>query len=240
MTADANDYPAMPIWLLFASALSMLAALYMIFVWVSTEVTMGIIQRIFYFHVSAASAAFWGAFVGGIASLLYLKTQNPAHDDLAVAANESVLVFSAINIIMGSMWGRRSWGIWWTWDARLTSSLLLVLIYVAYITVRKAAPVERRGVIGSVICLFGMADVPMIYMSNRLFRTQHPAPVIGADDESGLDPDMLFTLLFAHVAMLLFWWCVVRVRRRVAQLERKLEFLPHKAHETLDRTSSFL
>jgi heme exporter protein C len=223
--------------LIVAAAFCMLGALYLMFVWVSTEVTMGIIQRIFYFHVPAATVAFWAVFVGGGASLLYLKTRNAIYDDLAVAANESVVVFSAINIIMGSMWARRSWGVWWTWDARLTSSLLLVLIYVAYITVRKAAPVERRGAIGSIICLFGVADVPLIYMSNRLFRTQHPAPVIGGEEGSGLDPDMLLTFIFAHVAMFLLWWCIVRIRRRIAQLERTLDFVSPKALDTVEGAS---
>ena len=223
--------------LLISAAGAMIAALYLMFVWVSTEMTMGIIQRVFYFHVPAATVAFWAVFVGGGASVLYLKTQDPAYDDLALAANESVLIFSLINILMGSIWGRRAWGIWWTWDARLTSSLVLVLIYVAYLAVRKAAPVERRGAISSVVCLFGMADVPLIYFSNRLFRTQHPAPVIGGDENSGLDPDMLFTFLFAHVAMFLVWWCIVRVRRRLAQLERKVDFLSRCAFERIEQDS---
>lgn len=233
MKSKTNDTPALPPWLLATSMLSMLVALYLMFMWVSTEVTMGIIQRIFYFHVPAASAAFWAAFVGGCASLLYLKTQDPAYDDLALAANESVIVFFAINIILGSMWGRRAWGIWWTWDARLTSSLVFILIYVSYVTVRKAAPIDKRATIGSVVCLLGVADVPLIYMSNRLFRTQHPAPVIGGGEGSGLASDMLVTFIVAHVAMLLLWWCVVRVRRRVAQLERKLEFLSRNALEAM-------
>jgi heme exporter protein C len=83
----------------------MLAALYLIFVWVSTEATMGIIQRIFYFHVPAAAVSFWAIFVGGIASLLYLKTRDYKYDEIAAAANESVLVFQAINILLGSIWG---------------------------------------------------------------------------------------------------------------------------------------
>lgn len=233
MTGRTDTAPAVPLWLLCPAAASMLIALYLIFVWVSTEVTMGIIQRIFYFHVPAATASFVGVFVGGVASLLYLKTKDPHHDDLALAANESVVIFEAINIVMGSIWARRVWGMWWTWDARLTSSLVLLLIYIAYITVRKATPLEQRGTIGAVICLFGMADVPLIYMSNRLFRTQHPAPVIGGGENSGLDQDMLITLLVAHVAMILFWWCVVRVRRRVERMERKLEVLSRQAHEAM-------
>jgi heme exporter protein C len=230
-----DDKPALPVWLLLPAALSILTVVYLTFVWVSTEVTMGIIQRIFYFHVPAAITAFWAVFVGGLASLLYLKTGDAKYDDLAVSTNESVVIFSAINIILGSIWGRRVWGFWWTWDARLTSSLLLVLIYVGYLMVRKASPIERRGTIGAVLCLFGMADVPLIYMSNRLFRTQHPAPVIGGGENTGLDPDMLFTFIAANVAMLLLWWCVVRVRRRVARLERKLEWLSRRAHEAVSQ-----
>jgi heme exporter protein C len=226
-----DDEPAVRLWLLIVATLSMSVALYLMFMWVSTEVTMGIIQRIFYFHVPAATAAFCGVFAGGVASLLYLKTRAARFDDLAVAANESVIVFSAINIIMGSIWARRAWGMWWTWDARLTTSLLLVLIYFAYLAVRKAAPIESRAAIGAVLCVFGMVDVPLIYMSNRIFRTQHPAPVIGGGENSGLDPDMLVTFVAAHVAMLLLWWCIVRIRRGVQRLERKLEFLARRAHE---------
>ena len=197
---------------------------------------MGIIQRIFYFHVPAAMAAFWAVFVGGVASILFLKSKDVRFDDLALAANESVLVFSAVNIILGSIWAKRVWGIWWTWDARLTSSLVLVLIYVAYLVARKATPIEQRGTIGAFICIFGMADVPLIYMSNRLFRTQHPSPVIAGGADSGLDPDMLVTLIAATVSMLPVWWCIVRVRRRVERLNRKLEFLSRRVHESASRS----
>lgn len=231
MRLRPNSSPALPMWLLLSSATAMLVALYLIFVWVSTEVTMGIIQRIFYFHVPAATASFLAVFVGGASSFLYLKTKDGRYDDLALAANESVIVFGAINIIMGSIWARRAWGIWWTWDARLTSALVLVLIYFSYLAVRKAAPMEQRATLGAAICIFGMADVPLIYMSNRWFRTQHPTPVIGGGENSGLDPDMMLTFVAAHIAMLLLWWCVVKVRRRVARLERKLDHLSRRAHE---------
>ena len=234
MTATDDDKPAISKWLLLSAAISMLIGLYLTFVWVSTEVTMGIIQRIFYFHVPAATAAFCATFVGGVASLLYLIKKDARYDDLALAANESVIVFSAINIIMGSIWARRAWGIWWTWDARLTSSLLLVLIYIGYLRVRNATPLERRGAISAVFCFFGMVDVPLIYMSNRLFRTQHPAPVIGGGENSGLDPDMLLTFVVMNAAMLLLWWSIVRVRCRLARLERKLEWLPRRVHDSVD------
>jgi heme exporter protein C len=211
--------------LLPTAGVAMLLALYLIFMWVPTEATMGIIQKIFYFHVPAGIVAFWAAFIGGAASLLYLKTRDPRHDDLALAANESVVVFSAINILLGALWGKRVWGIWWTWDARLTSAFLLLLIYCAYLILRRSTPREQRAVVSAVVCLFGMADVPLVYLSNRLFRTQHPSPVLGGGDDSGLAPEMLATFIACNVAMFLLWWCILRARRRVATLERRLDAL---------------
>jgi heme exporter protein C len=225
-----DDCPELPTWLIFSASLSMLCALYMIFVWVSTEETMGVIQRIFYFHVPAAMVSFWAVFVGGAASILYLRTKNIKYDDLALAANESIVVFEVMNIVMGSIWAKRARGIWWTWDAKLTSAFLLLLIYLAYCIVRKSVLADDRPAICAVICIFGMADVPLVYMSNRLFRTQHPPPVIGGGPDSGIAPDMRLTFLVANIAMLMLWWCVIRVRRHLARSERKLETLTRTAH----------
>jgi len=108
----ATDSPAVPLWLGCLAALAMMVHMYLVFMWVSTESTMGIIQRIFYFHVPAAMTAFVSCFVGGISSILYLVKRDNKWDDLSVAANVTVVVFEAINICMGSMWGRRVWGIW--------------------------------------------------------------------------------------------------------------------------------
>src|ERR1700688_5214759 len=115
MDQEFDDRPAVPVWMGGLAAVSMLVTLYLVFFWVSTEATMGIIQRIFYFHVPAAFVSFWAAFVGGVASILYLRTRDERYDDLSLAANESIVIFEAINIIMGSLWGKRVWGIWWTW-----------------------------------------------------------------------------------------------------------------------------
>jgi heme exporter protein C len=234
MTDDLDDKPALPLWLLIPAACSMILSLYLTFVWVSTEQTMGIVQRIFYFHVPAAMVSFLAAFVGGVSSILYLTTHDHKYDDLSLAANESILVFESINIVMGMLWAKPVWGIWWTWDPRLTSSFLLLLIYGGYVTVRRSIQTEQRATICAVICIFGMADVPLVYMSNRLFRTQHPAPVIGGDANSGLAPDMWLAFIAAHIAMALLWWCVIRVRRRVARLERTVEGLTRLTFELAD------
>jgi len=216
------------------AAAAMLVHLYLVFVWVPTEATMGIIQRVFYFHVPAATASFVGCFVGGIASILYLVKRENKWDDLSLAANESVVVFEAVNIIMGSIWARRIWGIWWTWDAKLTSAFLLLFLYSAYLLIRRATPVEVRAQVCAVICILGMLDVPLIYMSNRIFRTQHPAPVIGGGENSGLDPRMEFVLFFGMFTMLLLWGCMVKVRRRVAALERATDDLVRRSNEMID------
>jgi heme exporter protein C len=234
MTKQFSDSPAVPAWWLGLSAATMIGLLYLIFNWVSTEATMGIVQRIFYFHVPAAIASFTAVFVGGIASILYLAKRESKYDDLSLAANESVVVFALVNIVMGSMWAKPIWGIWWTWDARLTSSFLLLFLYVAYLVIRKAAPVEQRAVVCAVVCILGMADVPLIYMSNRLFRTQHPAPVVGGDANSGLAPDMKLLFFSGIFIMLIFWGLVVRARTRVARLERAAEDLTRRVNELSD------
>ena len=131
-TADStliDNRPAVPVWMLGLTAAMLLVQLYLTFMWVSTEATMGIIQRIFYFHVPAAMASFVACFVGGIAAILYLVKRDSKYDDLSLAANETVVVFEIINIAMGSIWAKRVWGIWWTWDAKLTSAFLLLFIY---------------------------------------------------------------------------------------------------------------
>ena len=215
----------------------MMAALYLIFIWVPTEATMGIVQRIFYFHVPAAAVSFAAAFLGGIASILYLVKRDNRYDDLSVAANESVVLFGGVNIVMGSMWARPIWGIWWTWDARLTSSFILLIIYGSYLVVRRAAPLDQRGVVCAVICIMGMLDVPLIYMSNRIFRTQHPSPVMGGGENSGLAPEMRTTFLVCMFAMFMLWWCVIRIRRRVARLERAMEDVTRRTHELMDAGS---
>jgi heme exporter protein C len=233
-TQKFDETPAVPIWWGGLSALLMFTTIYLIFNWVSTEATMGIVQRIFYVHVPAAIASFTACFVGGIASILYLVKRDNKYDDLSLAANESVVLFALVNIVMGSLWAKPIWGIWWTWDARLTSSFLLLFLYASYLVIRKAAPVEQRAVVCAVICILGMADVPLIYMSNRLFRTQHPAPVLGGDANSGMAPDIKTLFFFSIFTMLVFWGLVVRMRRRVARLERAGEDLTRRINELSD------
>ncbi len=199
------DYPAQPAasntraavlggaWLLLSLALLANGFHQALFV-APTEATMGNIQRIFYWHVPSAILALVFPYINLAASLvfLFLRRRNPlaalAADAVAVAAAEVTLVFTSIGLATGMLWGRPVWGIWWTWDARLTSFLLLWLLYVAYLMTRRMSVTGQTGTLGAVISVFAAADVPIVYFSIRWWRTQHPSPVLTGDGQ--LDPTM--------------------------------------------------
>ncbi|HYM13075.1 MAG TPA: cytochrome c biogenesis protein CcsA [Bryobacterales bacterium] len=219
-------------WALPAAAVVMLvAALYLTFVWVPTERTMGIVQRIFYFHVPSFFTAVVAFLVGMIAGIRFLMTRDYRFDEVAVASNEIGVVFVSVNLITGSIWARPIWGIWWTWDARLTSAFVLWLMYVAYLILRPAVDEPGlRGVISAVFSIFAFVDVPIVYMSIRWWRTQHPQPVLFGGEGSGLDPNMRFTLYFCFLAMLALYACLLQVRRRLEGLRREAEGLRRTVH----------
>ena len=188
-----------------------------------TEATMGDVQRIFYYHLPSAWVAFLLFFVNFLASIWYLVRRNPGADALALASAETGVSFCTIVLLTGPIWARPIWGIWWTWDARLTSTLVLWLIYVSYLVLRHYATGGQVPVLAAALGIFGFVDVPIVYMAIRWFRTQHPQPVIGGGQGSGLDPRMwtavLWNLLaFAMLALLFVW-----IRYRQALAEHTLE-----------------
>jgi heme exporter protein C len=175
-----------------------------------TEATMGDVQRIFYYHLPSAWVAFLLFFVNFLASSWYLIRRSPRADALALASAEVGVSFCTIVLLTGPIWARPVWGIWWTWDARLTSTLVLWLIYVSYLMLRHYATGGQIPVLAATLGIFGFVDVPIVYMAIRWFRTQHPQPVIGGGEGSGLAPAMwvavLWNLLaFAMLALLFVW-----------------------------------
>ncbi len=215
---------AVPRPLAAVTALLLLVSMYLIFAWVPTEASMGIVQRIFYIHVSSAAVAFAGFFLGGFAAIGYLANRATARDDLSVACNEVGLLFACVNLITGCLWAKPVWGVYWAWDARLTTMLLLALIYAAYLILRESiSEPGQRAVVCAVVSIFGMVDVPIVYMANRWWRTQHPAPVIGGG--GSLDPRMLFVLLFTMFSLGMLYWCLVRQRRRLEALGKQADAL---------------
>ncbi len=173
-------------------------SLYLIFIYVPTEQSMGVVQRIFYFHVPMAWVAFLAFFIVFLGSILYLWKRETKWDVIASSSAEVGVVFTTLILITGSIWAKPIWGAWWVWDARLTTALILWLIYLAYLMVRSFATDESRGArFAAIVGIVGFIDVPIVALTITLWRTQHPDPVVF---QGGLAPPMLLTLLVCLAA----------------------------------------
>ncbi|HUK87173.1 MAG TPA: cytochrome c biogenesis protein CcsA [Terriglobales bacterium] len=188
-----------------------------------TEATMGNVQRIFYYHLPSAILAFLCFTVNFLASVTYLMKRNARADALAVTTAEVGVVFCTVVLVTGPLWARPVWGIWWTWDARLTSTLLLWLIYVSYLMLRRFASGGQAPVLSSALAIFGFVDVGFVYMANRWFRTQHPQPVLFGAEGSGLDPSMRPALIWNLVAFTAYAALLVWIRYRMERARQELE-----------------
>ncbi len=196
-----STYQRLSLALLGATLLLLLVAFYQVFFVVPTERTMGIVQRIFYIHMPSATVAFNLFFVVFVCSIGYLRTRRMAWDRVAVSAAEVGVVFCAAVLITGPLWAKPVWGIWWTWDPRLTTTLILFLIFVGYLMLRVyVEDPNRRALLSAVVGIIGFVDVPIVYIANR-FRGQHPKPVIAGGESSGLAPEMWVALTWALLAM---------------------------------------
>jgi len=195
----------------------MIAALYMVFVYVPTEKHSGIIQRIFYFHVPVAWVSFLAFFVTFVASIGYLWKREIKWDAIACASAEIGILFTTLVLITGPIWAKPAWGIWWTWDARLTTSLVLWLIYIAYLLVRRLTADPAQGArYGAVIGIVGFIDVPIVFLTVNLWRTQHPTTIIF---EGGLTPPMIVTLLVCIAAFTVLYVLLTIQRAKLKSME---------------------
>src|SRR5438045_3915428 len=209
------------IFAIFTLALSAFA-LYEALVAAPTEQTMGDVQRIFYYHVPSAATAFLLFAVNFVASIVYLARRSARADALAVTTAEVGVVFCTVVLVTGPLWARPVWGIWWTWDARLTSTLLLWLIYVSYLLLRRFSTSGQTPVLAAVLAIFGSVDVVFVYMSIRWFRTQHPQPVMGPGG-GGLDPRMGYALLANFIAFAAYGSLLVTLRRNLELRRPRVE-----------------
>lgn len=183
------------------------------------EATMGLVQKIFYFHVPSAMMMFISVFVCGIASAVYLFKRSPAADRLAVSAAELVAVFGLIVLVTGPLWARKSWGVWWQWDARLTLSLLLWMIFLAYLLVRKyGGPGSEK--LAAAMSLFGMANVPFVYVSVNIWRTLHPKTTVIPTLGAGMRGPFWFCVLAFALLYGLMLMARVRLEEQRARLEQ--------------------
>ncbi|MCK8825184.1 cytochrome c biogenesis protein [Fuchsiella alkaliacetigena] len=207
------------VWLTF---LVTSLAIYMVFIYAPTERVMGDVQRLFYFHVATAWIAFAAFFVVFIASIVYLKNQSSLANILGLASAEIGVLFTTMVLITGPLWARPIWNAWWTWDPRLTTTLILWFIYIAYILIRiSAEESEKRGRLAAVFGIVGFINVPIVFMSIRWWRSIHPQVVSGGSFD--LDPRMLHALLTSVAAFTLIYLYLLQKRFKVELLQEKLK-----------------
>ncbi|MXZ90346.1 MAG: cytochrome C assembly protein [Chloroflexi bacterium] len=220
------------LWLLLLAAVLTLVDGYLIFVVAPTDAVLGHIQRIFYIHVPISILSFLGFLLCAIAGIGYLIRRGESWDRLAHASAEVGVVFVTLALITGVIWARPVWGVWWTWEPRLTTTLILWFIYVAYLMIRQYAPTPQQGRVWSaVVGIIGFVDVPIVYYSVQWWRSIHPVQVIGpeaADD--ALEPIMARILIFSLVATLALFGYLLLERMALRKTEDTLAQLRRDAN----------
>ena len=195
-----------------------------VFFLVPTEASMGIVQRIFYIHVPAAWVGFMAFGIVAICSAMYLWLGEAKLDQAAVSAAEGGILFTTIVLLSGPLWAKLAWGTWWTWEPRLTLTLLLWFIYVGYFMVRNSTENPERGKrFAAVVGIVGALNIPLIHMSVLWFRSLHPQPVVARTDGPQLHPDMLTTLLTALGAWIILFFALFLLRYGTARLEVEVD-----------------
>ena len=203
-------------------ALAMAVCQWLIFVYAPEEMVMGLAQKIFYIHLPLA---WWGlisfacAFAGGI---LYLMKRDRKYDLFSAASVEVGMLFCTLTLITGSIWGRHSWGVWWTWDPRLTTALILWFIYAGCMALRSMPmPESRRAALCSVVSIAGFIDVPLVFLSARLWRSIHPS--VFASEGGGLTSEMAVTVVACVLCFALVWLALLLLRWRQMRLSARLD-----------------
>jgi heme exporter protein C len=188
------------------------------------ERTMGLIYRIFYFHAACGWVMFTAFFICFFCNIAYALRREPRWDALGVSAAEVGVAFNTVVLITGPIWAHPVWGIWWTWDARLTSTFVLWLLYIAYLVLRTLIEEpDRRALLSSIFGIFAFLDVPLVYGSIRWWRTQHPQPVIMGAPGSGLAPAMLKVFFFSVFAMHALMLLLLSERYRVEKMRGEVD-----------------
>jgi heme exporter protein C len=196
------------------------------FYYAPIERTMGPIQKIFYLHLPSAFTSFCALGIGFYANLMYVFRREAKWDWLGVSCAEVGLAFISVVLISGPIWAHPVWGIWWTWDARLTLTFVLWLLYASYLLLRGMLDEpERRALMSALFGIFAFLDVPLVYFSIRWWRTQHPQPVILGGAGSGLDPRMRVAYLLVWAAFLGLMVLLIRSRYRLEMMRAEAEEL---------------
>jgi len=211
-----------------SAAVLLAAATGLVFLYAPVEQVMGMVQKVFYFHVAAAWVGLLSFIVAAVAGAIYLAGHNPAWDVVETSSVELGMVFLLIAIISGSIWARPIWNTWWTWDPRLTTVTVTELIYAAYLMLRSGIEEpERRARFGAVYAIVGFLSVPLTFLSIRIFRTIHPV-VVGVNDPGALgafnmSPKMLQTFMFGLFTFTVVYAALLWHRIRLGKLAEKVE-----------------
>ena len=213
--------------LFYASLISMVVTLYMIFMWVPTELNLGVSQRIFYFHVPLGWLGMLSIIVVAFSSIMPLVTRKAKWDSLAFSAAELGVIFASLILVTGSVWAKGDLGWWWTWDAKLTTTLVLWFIYVGYLMIRSYSPQGTQGTrIASVVALFGAIDAPIIYMATVWWRTAHPELNVGpiAEDSDSIGSSRIYiTLLISTITFTILYIHLLILRYTIKKMEVEID-----------------
>ncbi len=201
--------------------------LYFAFIYAPVEAKMGIVQKIFYFHVASAWVGFFAFFITFLMSISFLISRKFIFDDIAEASAEVGLLFTTIVLVTGPIWAKPTWGAYWTWDPRLTTTLILWFIYVGYILLRQyIADVNQRAKFSAALGIIGFIDVPIVFLSIRLWRTIHPNVV--QKGGGGLHPDMLTSMFVCLGIFSIIYVAILLKRLSISSLERRILIIEEK------------
>jgi heme exporter protein C len=212
------------------AALALAVSQWLIFIYAPIERSMGLVQKIFYIHLPLA---WWGLVSFSVvfaASIAYLRSRSLWWDQLARAGAELGLMLAVLTLVSGSVWARHSWGVWWTWDPRLTTSLVMCFVYAGYLALRGLElPQQRKNTICAVVGIVAFLDVPLVFVSARLWRSIHPA--VFASEGGGLEPEMRLAALACVLSFGLLWLALITLRVRQLAVAARIEHLLMLRHE---------
>lgn len=214
----------MSVFLLGAGAVAVACCQLLIYIYAPVEADLGLMQKVFYLHLPLAWWALISFFTVFVASIAFLIKPSSRLDNLCAAAAEIGVLFAGLALVTGMIWAKQSWGVWWTWDPRLATTLVMWFVYAAYLVLRSMdIPRQRKSTICAVVGIAAFLDVPLVFFSARLFRSIHPA--VFASHEGGLEPEMKITAMACVCAMGIFWAGLLLFRKRILDLDQRLEEL---------------
>lgn len=238
-SASAAKEPILPKILLACSVVTLLAAVYLIFMYADIEKTMGIVQKIFYFHVASAMTAFMAFLVTCVFSILYLIKRKRIFDTYAYVSAEIGVVFTTIVLTTGPIWAKSAWNTWWVWEPRLTTTLILWFIYVGYIMIRQMDGVwDKKARLSAVFGIIGFADVPIVFFAIRWWQTKLHPIVFGNgvnQQGGGIEGNMMVALMASMIAFVFLYSYLLNRGVSFENMKIKVNQYKEKLREDLEK-----